>query len=689
MFKNMKLGTKIAVGFGMLIVIAIALGGLAVWSMNGVKTVANTLSKANVPEVAVANDVERSSLSTMYETRGYAFTEDTAFLDKAKANLEEVKKNLKAAKDHAAAFELATLKKNAEAADAKVQEYERLLNDTVAKTQAMAKDKEASLKAADDYMKICNGFLAGQFKALDGEITQALAGGHENGSATQPAMSDAKLKERVRKTVLCNDVIDLGNWIRLGTWQAIATRDPKLFQETEKKFDEVNARLDELKAITVQEVNLKEIEACRAAGKAYLGCMQSFLINWFAREEINKTRGAVADAVLAAARDTAKAGMEDTQKASQEAASSLATASTTMLAGLAAAAVIGSLLALFITRSITGPVRRVIEGLRLGAEQTASAGGQVAQASQQMASGASEQASSLEEVSSSLEEMASMTKQNAENAHQANTMAGEAKSAAEQGNAAMGKMAEAINKIKTSSDQTAKIIKTIDEIAFQTNLLALNAAVEAARAGEAGKGFAVVAEEVRNLAQRSAEAAKNTSSLIEDSQKNSEHGVAVASEVAKILGQIVTGVQKVNQLIGEVSSASNEQSQGIEQINTAISQMDKVTQSNAANAEESASASEELSAQAKELNEMVATLAAIVEGSKAGAPAGQAASLNSRAGHGGHTAAGLGQPDSVLHTAWAGKGGKPAGKAAPKVAAAAGHKAQQVLPLSDEEVKQF
>jgi methyl-accepting chemotaxis protein len=197
-------------------------------------------------------------------------------------------------------------------------------------------------------------------------------------------------------------------------------------------------------------------------------------------------------------------------------------------------------------------------------------------------------------------------------------MASQARAAAEKGSAAMQRMSEAISKIKASSDQTAKIIKTIDEIAFQTNLLALNAAVEAARAGEAGKGFAVVAEEVRNLAQRSAQAAKNTADLIEGSQENANHGVAVSTEVEGILREVVEGVQKVADLIGEVSSASEEQARGIDQINTAVAQMDQVTQSNAANAEESASASEELSAQAREINDMVAALAEVVRGATAG-----------------------------------------------------------------------
>jgi methyl-accepting chemotaxis protein len=278
------------------------------------------------------------------------------------------------------------------------------------------------------------------------------------------------------------------------------------------------------------------------------------------------------------------------------------------------AVVLGIGLGIVITRSIVKALTSVMANLGQGSEQVSVASGQVAQASQDMADGASNQASSLEETSATLEEMAAMTKENAGNANEANDLTSNLQGVAETGQEAMERMTGAIEKIKDSSDQTARIIKTIDEIAFQTNLLALNAAVEAARAGDAGKGFAVVAEEVRNLAQRSADAAKDTADLIDQSQVNANGGVVVTQEVTEILSEIVAGVSRVSELVDAVSTSNEEQSRSVSEINRAVGQLDQVTQSNAANAEESASASEELSSQARELMGMVETLGSIVNG---------------------------------------------------------------------------
>jgi len=287
------------------------------------------------------------------------------------------------------------------------------------------------------------------------------------------------------------------------------------------------------------------------------------------------------------------------------------TAAVTML--------LATLLWYLVATGVTRRLGQISEDLGRASAQVSSASQEVASSSQLMADGASEQAASLEEIAASLQEMSSVTQQTASNASSTDQETSVAAAAARKGVQAMDRLSKVIGEIKTSSDETARILKTIDEIAFQTNLLALNAAVEAARAGEAGKGFAVVAEEVRNLAQRSAEAARNTAQLIESSQQSADGGVKATEQVAEILGEITSSVDKVTRLVGEVASASREQAEGIGEINTAMNRLDQVTQTNAASAEESAAASKDLEGQARMVQSSVELLRLVTDGARAAA----------------------------------------------------------------------
>jgi len=289
-----------------------------------------------------------------------------------------------------------------------------------------------------------------------------------------------------------------------------------------------------------------------------------------------------------------------------------------LLVVVAAAAVAGLVLAWLVTRAITGPVRRAITALRGAADQVAASSQEVGAASQSLAEGASQQAASLEETSSSLEEMASMSRANADNASQANHLMDQTRQVVGQANHSMKDLRAAMDQISQASDQTAKIIRTIDEIAFQTNLLALNAAVEAARAGEAGAGFAVVAGEVRALAQRAAEAAKSTSVIIADNLQNMKRGSELVAVTDQAFDQVAVSAGKVAELLSEISAASSEQAQGVDQLNQALAQMDKVTQQNAAHAEQTSASSQEMMGQADYMRAYVDDLVALVEGSARG-----------------------------------------------------------------------
>jgi methyl-accepting chemotaxis protein len=502
------------------------------------------------------------------------------------------------------------------AAEGKVNEYDQLINETVAKTESITNTHKVLDESARKYMENCYTFLTTQGQQLDAEI--------------KAGAEAAKLSEQAAKLGLINDIIDLGNQTRIANFKGQALNEPKMIQDALKSFSDIDKKIEEVRAKTVSETSLRQLADTKAAANAYRQAMNELIANLFALQELNGKRLKVGNEVLSIVSTSSQAGMGQMREMATNAIATITSASLILLIGLGISIALGIGLAVLTTLSITRPINRVSEGLADGAEQVAAASGQVASASQQLAEGSSQQAAAIEETSSSLEEMSSMTKQNADHANQANHLMKEVHQTVAQANQSMVHLTGSMLDISKASEETQKIIKTIDEIAFQTNLLALNAAVEAARAGEAGAGFAVVADEVRNLAMRAAEAAKNTASLIEGTVKTVKAGCELVEATSKEFSGVTASVSKSGELVGEINEASREQAQGIDQINRAATEMDQVTQRNAANAEESAAAAEEMNAQAEQMKAFVAELMTLVHGNSNGAASGRKAQSPSR-----------------------------------------------------------
>jgi methyl-accepting chemotaxis protein/methyl-accepting chemotaxis protein-1 (serine sensor receptor) len=394
-------------------------------------------------------------------------------------------------------------------------------------------------------------------------------------------------------------------------------------------------------------LNAFRVEASTEADRQAIADLSSDLDSW-TRANDDVTKLVVAGNVLDAAKSAIKSG--DTYKAKSRAATdeivgreqeelqsdleavktSTASVRTMVFAGVFFAFIVAGLA----VRSMINANRSLwthSQALREGTEHVVAAAGQVATSAQGLSQASTHQAASLQETSASMEEMASMTRKNAENAVQAADLATDVARQVRNANEALRDMVASMTAIRESSNKVAKIIKVIDEIAFQTNILALNAAVEAARAGEAGMGFAVVAGEVRNLAQRSAQAAKDTASLLEESIARSEEGTGRVEQVAHSIASITENVARVKGMVEEVRQASGQQAQGIDQVTQAIAQMESVTQTTAATAEESAAASEELNAQAEQSMSVVRRLEMLVNGRIAGTEIGHAGTYGRRA----------------------------------------------------------
>lgn len=595
MNSTMTLGKRISIGFGILVFITLVLGILGVYNMRSAATDSANLSEKYAPEALVASDISRTANQIRYDIRAFTMRDNETALANAKKGFIELQKLLTQARELGQKQQLVGLVEQEKIASKGVADY---MASVERSEKTFAKKKQLEVALIDNatiFLKNTGDFLASQEEQLKQEI--------------EDKADKVKLLQRYSKIEEINNIIDIGNAARVGGQRAQVKNDVGMLEDAIKRFDNMYKMLAKVKQITSKPINIEQLKNVENSAKTYEASLRGFVMVMQETNDEAKIRAKSADEVLKSAEAVVELGLKSVTTISKESTSSLNLASLIMTIGLIVAFIISILVAFFIIRSIVKIVVESVKSLAEGTTQVVSASEQISSASVSLAEGASAQASSVEEVSATIEQATASNNQNADNSREANILAQHSNDAAKVGNQRVGDLMVAMEQITASSQKISRIIKTIDEIAFQTNLLALNAAVEAARAGEHGLGFAVVAEEVKNLAERSAGAAKEITVIIEASIDQVKAGTDVANKTKESFTEILNGIKKTSDLIGEIAISAKEQAEGMNQIATAMGSVDQITQQNASASEETAAAAEELNAQAISMLENVSELA--------------------------------------------------------------------------------
>jgi len=589
-FKKLKLSAKISALAAILLIVTVALGTIAMIVMGNASKQSHIIAGQAFPSIKLVVELSDVFAKLRVDLRVFSITNSKSSETEMRKGFDELERIIK-----------------------QMDEFAKKAPDLVSLPIALKElepiEKDFKLTcdtifSITDKQKVLETFILDGVKQLTKQIT-ALR------NETPRACCSA---DRDVMNLLINQFAETRSMIEAGIGVNDTTGHGDVLKWVEKDYGyydilSVSSTLDDNLKGRVAELKKQE-ENVIIKFKEF-GNLQIYSKPWRARQDtgIEKLSASVSNFL--------NGTIGQNSDRANSAAASLTASIVAMIILLAVAVLLGVITSKFVTDSIVKPISEAINGLSNSSNQVTMASGEISNTSQDMANGATGQASNLEEISSSLNEITSMTKQTADNARNADSFVKDSVEKAKAGKDAMERLNEAVIEIQGSSNETAKILKDIDEIAFQTNLLALNAAVEAARAGEAGKGFAVVAEEVRNLAQRSAESAKKTAQLIESSQASSLRGVSLANETADAIGKITEVSNKIAIIVAEITTAAEEQARGVTQVNSAIGNMDQVTQANAAGAEELAASSEELNSQSLTMHDLMNDLAEIIGGEKA------------------------------------------------------------------------
>jgi len=597
MKKNATLGYRISLGFGVLIAILLVIGLIGIINMRSASSDATRLSAVYVPEVNLANDVMQNFSNARYNILGFVSNDDEVSLKKAKTNFAELQANLLKVEELGKKYNLKKLLEHEKIAAKALVEYVATVEQNEKILVRKKAFDESTVSNAALFLKSIEAYRTTQEELLFKEMTDRV--------------SPADLRKRYAILEKIDDILSIATYSRVYGQRAQVKQDATLLEGAIKKFESLYKEVNGLKSQTTDSVTLGYLNSVESAAKTYEESLKGFIAVMQETSENQKKRFIAVNELSTSIDAIADEGFSAIVTTSEETSSSLSNASWMMIIGVVAGLFISVILAFFLIKSIVKVVVDSVKSLSEGTAQVVSASEQISSASVSLAEGASSQASSVEEVSATIEEATASNNQNADNSREANLLAQHSNDAARIGNQQVSDLMVAMEKITDSSQKIAKIIKTIDEIAFQTNLLALNAAVEAARAGEHGLGFAVVAEEVKNLAERSAGAAKEITGIIEASIDQVKMGTEVANRTKESFTEILTSIKKTSDLIGEIAISAKEQAEGMNQIATAMGSVDQITQQNASASEETAAAAEELNAQALSMLESVAEIAAL------------------------------------------------------------------------------